>query len=204
MASKAAPTSVSPSDLNTYHRNARRGDVATIAGSLKAHGQYRPIVVNKGTHTGRPNEVLAGNHTLMAIRDLAESYPDDERWASVLVHWLDVDDDRCRRIVLADNRTAEKGSYDHDLLFELVDSLGGDLDGTGYTDADLEMLSDLANGPTGLDDLADEYGDPTEEDGFAKLKLDLSPIALDAWNDHRKGYSDDSRAMLALLDGSAQ
>ncbi|WP_233717036.1 hypothetical protein [Mycolicibacterium vinylchloridicum] len=38
-----------------------------IAESLsQSYGQYRTIVVNKGTLTGRPNEVLAGDHTLMA------------------------------------------------------------------------------------------------------------------------------------------
>lgn len=49
--------------LNTFHKNPRRGDVEAIKGSLVANGQYRPIVVNKGTHTGRPFEVLAGNRT---------------------------------------------------------------------------------------------------------------------------------------------
>ena len=57
-------------DLRPYHRNPRRGDVAQIARSLKRTGQYRPIVANKGTHTGRPGEVLAGNHTLAAARVL--------------------------------------------------------------------------------------------------------------------------------------
>lgn len=38
-------------DLQPYHRNPRRGDVAQIARSLKRTGQYRPIVTNKGTHT---------------------------------------------------------------------------------------------------------------------------------------------------------
>lgn len=55
-------------DLNLYHKNPRMGDVDAIAGSLQAHGQFRPIVVNEGTHTGRPMETLAGNHTLKAIR----------------------------------------------------------------------------------------------------------------------------------------
>lgn len=58
--------------LHTHHKNPRRGDVQAIADSLRVNGQFRPIVVNRGTHTGRPMEVLAGNHTLMAARDLAE------------------------------------------------------------------------------------------------------------------------------------
>lgn len=57
-------------ELNIFDGNPRRGDVAKIAESLRARGQYRPIVVNRGTHTGRKMEVLAGNHTLMAARSI--------------------------------------------------------------------------------------------------------------------------------------
>jgi hypothetical protein len=47
--------------LVPYVRNPRQGDVGAIVTSLERHGQYRPIVVNVGRLTGRPNEVLAGN-----------------------------------------------------------------------------------------------------------------------------------------------
>lgn len=67
-------------DLNRFHKNARRGDVEAIMGSIVANGVYRPIYVNKGTYTGRPLEVLAGNHTLEAMRRLAEQNPEDPRW----------------------------------------------------------------------------------------------------------------------------
>ena len=40
-------------DLRPYHANPRRGDEAQIARSLSRTGQYRPIVVNAGTKTGR-------------------------------------------------------------------------------------------------------------------------------------------------------
>ncbi|WP_369354623.1 ParB N-terminal domain-containing protein [Streptomyces sp. cg2] len=50
-------------ELAPYHRNPRTGDLDSITESLSTHGQYRPIVVNRGTLTGRPNEILAGNHT---------------------------------------------------------------------------------------------------------------------------------------------
>lgn len=117
--------------LHTYHRNPRRGNVAVIASSLTVNGQYRPVVVNAGTHTGRPNEVLAGNHTLMAARDLG--------WASVAAVTVDVDDDQAMRIVAADNRTADLGEYDDRLLLELLAELP-DLDGTGFDPGDLTDL----------------------------------------------------------------
>ena len=51
------------SDLSTYHKNPRRGDVDAIAESLKARGQYRPIVVNIGTHASHDRlEDDSGDH----------------------------------------------------------------------------------------------------------------------------------------------
>lgn len=131
-------TKIRPSELNTFHRNARIGDVDAIAGSLKANGQFKPVVVNIGTHTGRPNEVLAGNHTLKAFRNLAEQDPFDGRWAEIAVHWVDVDDDMATRIVLVDNRSFEQGEFDADTLVSLLNTVG--TTGTGYSDADLDDL----------------------------------------------------------------
>lgn len=138
-------TSVAPSALRIYGRNPRKGNVGAVAASLKAHGQYRPIVANIGTHTGRRYEVLAGNHTLKAFRQLAEKNPDDDRWNEILVHWVDVDDDQAARIVLADNRTAEKGRYDNKALAGLLADVSNDLTGLGYTAEDLDALAEVAD-----------------------------------------------------------
>jgi DNA modification methylase len=116
--------------LHPFHTNPRRGDVAAIAASLEATGQYKPIVVNAGTLTGRPDEVLAGNHTLAAARSLG--------WDRLDVVVLDVDDATANRIVLADNRTADLGTYDDVVLAELLGAT--DLTGTGYDDGDLTAL----------------------------------------------------------------
>ena len=138
-------TAVAPSVLRLYGRNPRKGNVGAVAASLKAHGQYKPICANLGTHTGRTNEVLAGNHTLKAFRYLAEKFPDDDRWNSILVHWVDVDDDQAARIVLADNRTAEKGRYDNKALAGLLAEVADDLTGLGYTAEDLDALNSVAD-----------------------------------------------------------
>jgi hypothetical protein len=139
MASIIGTTSlVKPAELNVYYRNARIGDVDAIAGSLKANGQFKPIVVNLGTHTGRPNEVLAGNHTLKAFRTLAEQDPFDDRWSQIAAHWVDVDEDMATRIVLVDNRAFDAGEFDTEGLVNLLNEVG--TTGTGYTDADLDDL----------------------------------------------------------------
>ena len=151
----AAALTIHPSELSTYHRNPRRGDVSVIAASLQAHGQYKPIVVNRGTYTGRANEVLAGNHTLMAVRDLAEKHPDDERWQQVLVHWVDVDDDRAARIVLVDNRASEVGGFDMDVLAAALSDIGDNLDGLGYTKAFVDSLNNLTDGHAFIDSFKD-------------------------------------------------
>jgi hypothetical protein len=84
-------------------------------------------------------EVLAGNHTVKAFRDLQEAEPDDPRWGLLAAFVIDVDDDRAARIVLVDNRSPELGTYDNAVLTELLSDLG-DLTGTGYTDDDLSDL----------------------------------------------------------------
>lgn len=121
-------------DLRTYHRNPRQGDTQLIARSLRVNGQYRALVVNRGTHTGRPNEVLAGNHTLLAMRD--------EEWDTADVSFIDVDDDQAARIVAIDNRASDKATYDDRLLLELLSELP-DLDGTGYDPGDIDDLEAL-------------------------------------------------------------
>jgi hypothetical protein len=155
-------SSVAPSALRIYGRNPRRGNVGAVAASLKAHGQYRPIVANIGTHTGRRFEVLAGNHTLKAFRQLAQRHPEDERWNAILVHWVDVDEDQAARIVLADNRTAEKGRYDNKELASLLSDVSDDLTGLGYTAEDLDALLSVPEPVTvDIDDLS---GDDDDEE----------------------------------------
>lgn len=94
--------------LRPYHRNPRQGDVGAIMQSLEHHGQYRPIVVNS-----RTQEVLAGNHTLEAARQLG--------WNQIAATFVDVDEDQAARIVLIDNRSTDLAAYDDAVLAELID-----------------------------------------------------------------------------------
>lgn len=118
------------SELTPYHKNARRGNVDAISESLQVNGQYKPIIVNEGTKTGRPWEVLVGNHTVQA----AEQIGLDKLDAVV----IDVDDDQARRIVLVDNRTSDLATYDDAVLADLLGE--SDLAGTGFSDVDLDAL----------------------------------------------------------------
>lgn len=120
------------SDLSTYHKNPRRGDVDAIAESLKARGQYRPIVVNIGTHASHDYEILAGNHTYLAAKKLG--------WKTIQATTVDVDDDQAAQIVLADNRLADLGGYDDETLSALLSDVSS-LDGLGWSQDDVDQLA---------------------------------------------------------------
>jgi ParB-like chromosome segregation protein Spo0J len=150
-------SSVALADLTPFEGNARRGDVDKIAESLFANGQYKPIVVNRGTHTKTPNEVLAGNHTVEAAKSLG--------WQKIQVVFVDVDRSSAVRINVADNRTSDIATDDTSALIALLQSLE-QLDGTGFTDDDLTALvaslddseADLSDGDADVEDFAQSFG----------------------------------------------
>ena len=167
-------------DLRTYKRNPRKGNVGAIAASLRAHTQYRPITANIGTHTGRTLEVLKGNHTLMAFRELSTKFP-DEGWDKIKVFLVDVDEDQAAKIVLADNQTSAKGGYDNDVLAGLLHDVGDDLTGLGYTAADLDALTQFDTADSG--DIPDEAyveidgeDEPTESKGRGQAVISYSLV----------------------------
>jgi hypothetical protein len=128
-------------DLRPYGRNPRRGNLDAIKASLEAHGQYRPVVARRGT-----GEVLAGNHTLRAARELG--------WTAVAATYVDVDDDEAARIVLVDNRTNDLAGYDDTELAALLESLP-DLGGTGFGTRDLDELLEQLDAQTTPEDADD-------------------------------------------------
>ena len=133
-----AVASVPIGSLEGYPTNPRRGDIEAIAHSLKAHGQYRPIVVQYGS-----NFILAGNHTYKAAKKLG--------WRKIKVTYVDVDEETARKIVLADNRLTDLASYNEPLLKNLLNALP-DLEGTGFSQSEVETLDRLMTGqekPTG-------------------------------------------------------
>jgi hypothetical protein len=148
-----AVTTYAIADLAEYIKNPRRGRVELISESLETTGQYRPIVVNAGTKTGRPLEVLAGNHTLKGAAALG--------WATIDAVTVDVDDEAAAKIVLADNATADRGNYDKAALSELLDEFT-DFTGTGYDEADRDRL-------------AEAFAVPDEDDWAAAFMDGLPP-----------------------------
>ena len=145
-ASIGALETVSTKELNVYYKNARRGDVDLIAESMQRNGVYKPLVVNRGTKTGRPMEVLCGNHSLMAIRRLADENPRDERWQTVDVYVIDVDEQQAARTVIADNKSSDEATYEVEELVNLLTELP-DLAGTGFDRDELDELLEALDAP---------------------------------------------------------
>lgn len=121
-------------DLHTYPGNPNHGDIDAIARSLGELGQYRPIVVNRGTLTGRPMEVLAGNHTYLAARDV-------RKWQAVQAWVIDVDEEDAATIVAGDNQLAALGKTSEADLLALLSKIDDQhREAAGFTQADMDRL----------------------------------------------------------------
>ena len=137
--------------------NPRRGDVDAVAASLQRFGQRKPIVARAdGT-------ITAGNHTWQAAKQLG--------WDEIAVVRVDDDDATASAFALADNRTAELGSYDDALLLDLIQSIDDKdlLADTGWSDdavADLlaQIGSDLPDLPP-PDEAAEPPAEPLTKPG---------------------------------------
>jgi hypothetical protein len=178
-------------ELTPFPGNAKRGDVRAILTSLRRNGQYRSLVVRE-IENG-PLVALAGNHTMQALAAHGPgpcmetvSVGGEERPCGVCQNqpWepgarcelVTCDDDTARRINLVDNRAAELGTYDNDALTELLSYLEDDYVGSGYSEADVNLL--IAP-PLSLEELADTYGDPETGDFWPVLKFKVPPETRD-------------------------
>ena len=131
-------------DVHPHPLNVREGDIGAIIESLKSHGQYRPIVVQKSTGL-----ILAGNHTWKAANTLG--------WKTIDVVEVDVDDDEAVRILLVDNRTNDLATYDKFGLADLLSTLSKteqSLAGTGFSGDDLDdLMKDIMEDPMEMPEL---------------------------------------------------
>ncbi len=136
---------VSVHDVQPHPRNPRVGRTDLIEESIEVNGFYGALVVQEST-----GYVLAGNHRLLAARNAGEE--------TVPVFYLDVDDIEAKRLMLADNRTADLAGYLDDELASLLGQLAASqagLAGTGFADSDLaELLEQLNPTATAIGDIA--------------------------------------------------
>lgn len=109
--------------------NPRKGNVEAVKKSYEKFGQRKPIVATKD------GEVISGNHQLAAARELG--------WNKIAVVFTDDDELTAKAFALADNRTADLGTYDDDLLADMLGSVSSDLElleATSFDEKDLMAL----------------------------------------------------------------
>lgn len=177
-------------DLALLPGNPRQGDIGAVSESMRVNGVYQPIIVNRGTLTGRPFEVIAGNHRAQAAQQLGHD--------TIPAVILDVDDEQAARIALADNRTSDLATYDNDALVAMLQNLP-DLAGTGYDGDDLDDL--LKGQELDLAALADEWdgsGMAGDDDGKLAIKV-TDPDVIAGWKNVRENHDSDDAALRALL-----
>ena len=141
--------SINIDEVHTHPANVRQGDVGAISESLKAHGQYRPIVYQQSTH-----RILAGNHTYKAAKALG--------WTHIAATPVICDDEQALRILLADNKANDLATYDEPELIELLKQLADTSDGLLGTLFDEDELDSLIEDnshfelPSEVDDVPDK------------------------------------------------
>lgn len=126
--------------LDLLPGNPHKGNVEAVAASYEAFGQRKPIVARLEMN-GR-GTVLAGNTQLRAAREMLG-------WTHIACIYTEDDDQTGMAYALADNRTAELGSYDDELLATMIQQVEDQdlLGATGFTQDDLaEMLERIDQG----------------------------------------------------------
>ncbi|MEU7911335.1 ParB/RepB/Spo0J family partition protein [Microbispora bryophytorum] len=148
-------------DLQPHPDNPHRGDVEVIADSIAANGFFGVVLVQQSRM-----RIIAGEHRWRG----AQARGLDQVPALL----IDVDDATATRIMLADNRTAEYGEYDDQVLAELLRGLD-DLDGTGWSDDDLnDLLADLDGGIDVVSDIpADRRAAAADAGDRVRPRIDL-------------------------------
>jgi ParB-like chromosome segregation protein Spo0J len=168
------PFLVSIDSLEPFPGNPRRGNVEAVRASLARFGQVRPILVDG-------SRIVAGHHLVEAARA--------EGWTHVAAIANDFEsDDEARAYLLADNRIAELGGHDQELLVAQLAALREAdvaLEGTGYTDADFEeRLAELRRGYTPASPLAPTEQRQHRDPSMREVVLLYSPEQLkdfEAW-----------------------
>ncbi len=122
----ASPAAASPFARQAYEvvaidsivehpQNPRRGDLHALDESIEANGFYGAVVVQRSRR-----RIIAGNHRHRKLKERGEQF--------VPVIFVDVDDERALRILLADNGASDRATNDKNelaiLLEELVRSSG--------------------------------------------------------------------------------
>ena len=158
-------------DLKLDPNNARKHDernIGAIKASLAQFGQRKPIVISAD------GIILAGNGTFVAAQELG--------WPTlaVAVAPAEWDSATAKAYALADNRSADLAEWDSRILLDTLNDLPVDLlPATGFDATYIEAMNNVFGDAPDLDDLFDEHGEPTEEDGMTRVAF-MVPVDVAA------------------------
>lgn len=137
------------SQLRKWTENYRVGDLDSIIASIVRFGFNDVLIV------WHDNEVMAGNHRLLALQTIKANGGDPPlgvvveqgEWIVPCIEITHLNRSEARAFAVAHNRTAERGKSDPEALAALLAQIAGDGDlfkATGYNELDLtKLLSEI-------------------------------------------------------------
>ena len=146
-------TMVTKGRLKEHPDNPRRGNVEDIKKSITENGFFNALGVQKST-----GFIVYGNHRFRAGGELGmRKFP---------VLYLDIDDDKAREILLADNKSSDGSFYDDAVLLA---TLAKQVASERGLNATLWGKSDMADLTMGIEWPVPEDEPETIEDGEAQM-----------------------------------
>lgn len=167
--------------LKPNPQNPKRHHGDTIDASISRFGIVDLITLDQRTGYivsghGRVDALKAKEQVGDPAPEGVRVSPEGEWLVPVVTGWASASDTEASAALIAMNRTTELGGWVDEALLDLLSDLS-EMDegfaGVGFDEFDLKALAHLTSddGPRDLDDLADEYGDPTEEDKLVRVVL---------------------------------
>lgn len=156
------------SELKTYPKNYRIGDVEAIIRSIRAFG------FNSLLRIWKDNEILAGNHTFLALKslyDLGESAPDrivlkSGEWLIPCIDLSGLSEEEAKAYLLADNRISDLAGNDDEALVQLLREIEDPdlIEATGFSEDEYrDLLNSFESTDTGSDAETDSSTRATDQ-----------------------------------------
>ncbi len=111
-------------ELEGWPRNPKRHDIKTISGSMQEFGYVDPIIIDEKT-----KKIVAGHgrlDSLKVLRGQGKEPPErikakDGQWSVPVLRGISFKSEKdAERFLIADNRSAELGGWDSQLLAEVL------------------------------------------------------------------------------------
>lgn len=126
---------MNPNDLKAHENNVKvhsEKQVQELAKSLEQFGQIRPVIADEN------NVILCGHGLVKAAISLGKTEID----VMVMSGLSEV---QKKKLLLADNKLADLGTYDYDAVDDIINSLEGDFDIPGYDSDTLEEMYGISS-----------------------------------------------------------